>query len=489
MNKNDVYEIRIDDISEDGSGIGHVDGMAVFVKDTLTKDVAEVKIIKVKKSYAYGRLMKLIHPSPDRREAACPIARQCGGCTLQHMDYEAQLRYKIGKVENCLKRIGGIENPEELFEEMLGMEENPFRFRNKMQFPIGTDKEGKAVLGFYAQRTHSIIPVGDCMTGHKVNSYIIDAVKKYIDDNRVSIYDEEKGTGLLRHLITRTGFSTGELMVALVINGDDIPKREAFIRALEEAVERYGGELSLTSVMLNFNKEKTNRIIGFESKAIYGRDFIYDYIGDVKFRISVESFFQVNPYQTGRLYGKALEYAGLTGEETVWDMYCGIGTISLFLSKQAGKVYGVEIVPQAIEDAKRNAELNEISNTEFYVGKAEDVVTDIYAAGQEGSHADVVVVDPPRKGCDAKLLDTLILMKPKRIVYVSCDPATLARDIKILSESGGYKLEKYSVCDMFSHSGHVECVSLLQRMSNTRERTITLDVEMEDYHRIKNEGR
>jgi 23S rRNA m(5)U-1939 methyltransferase (EC 2.1.1.-) len=471
MQKNDIYEMTIEDISEDGSGIGHIDGMAVFVKDTAPGDTAEIKIIKVKKSYAYGRLIRLIQQSQDRVEAPCPVARQCGGCTLQHLDYKAQLRLKKNKVVNCLKRIGGIEDAEKLCEGILGLEENPYRFRNKMQFPIGVDKEGKAVLGFYVQRTHSIIPVEDCMTGHEINKYIIDAVRKYIEENHISIYNEESGTGLLRHLITRTGFATGELMVALVINGDEIPKKKQLIGILQEAVDNYNINkldemIQLTSVMLNINKEKTNRIIGFESKCISGRDFIYDYIGDVKFRISVESFFQVNPYQTGRLYGKALDYAGLTGEEIVWDMYCGIGTISLFLSQKAKQVYGVEIVPQAIEDAKRNAELNGITNTEFFVGKAEDVVTDIYSSGRDGSRADVVVVDPPRKGCDKKLLDTLVEMKPGRIVYVSCDPATLARDIKILSESGGYSLEKYTVCDMFSHSGHVETVALIERRKN-----------------------
>ena len=464
MQKNDIYEIEIEDMSEDGSGIGHVDGMAVFVKDTAPGDVAEIKIIKVMKRYAYGRLMSLIRPSKDRVEPPCEVARQCGGCTLQHVNYGAQLRLKRNKVENCLRRIGGIENASDLCEEILGMEDNPFRFRNKMQFPIGRDKEGRPVLGFYAQRTHCVIPVTDCMTGHGVNRYIIEAVKEYINETGVSIYDEESGTGLLRHLITRTGFTTGELMVALVINGDDIPDRELLVRMLEEAVRGYGSDnLCLTSVMININKEKTNRIIGFESKRVFGRDYIYDYIGNVRFRISVESFFQVNPYQTGRLYRRALEYADLTGQETVWDMYCGIGTISLFLSEQAKKVYGVEIVPQAIEDARGNAELNRIKNTEFFVGKAEDVVTEIYSSGGDGSHADVVVVDPPRKGCDGKLLDTLIKMNPERIVYVSCDPATLARDIKILSESGGYKLKKYTVCDMFSHSGHCETVALLSR--------------------------
>ena len=470
MNKNDIYQIKIEDISEEGMGIGHVDGMAVFVKDTVTGDLADIKIVKVMKNYAFGRLEKLIEASPVRCEAQCPVARQCGGCIIQHMDYSAQLDMKKNRVINCLKRIGKVENAEELCEGIIGMEEEPFHFRNKMQFPIGLDKEGKAAIGFYAQRTHSIIPIDDCMTGHPVNKYIVEAVKTYIDECAVSVYDEERGKGLLRHLITRVGFATGEVMAALVINGDMVPKKDRLLELLSGAVEEYNqtGDseqiLTLKSVMVNINKERTNRIIGFTSKCIFGEDHIFDYIGDVRFRISVESFFQINAYQTERLYRRALEYAELSGDETVWDMYCGIGTISLFLAGKAKKVYGVEIVPQAIEDARQNAELNGFSNTSFYVGKAEDVVTDIYAAGKDGSRADVVVVDPPRKGCDEKLLETISSMSPEKLVYVSCNPATLARDIAILREKG-YSLQKFTACDMFPHSGHVEVVSLLQRLS------------------------
>ncbi len=488
MNKNDIYQIKIEDISEEGMGIGHVDGMAVFVKDTVTGDLADVKIVKVMKNYAFGRLEKLIEASDVRCEAKCPVARQCGGCIIQHMNYSAQLDMKKSRVINCLKRIGKVENAEELCEGILGMEEEPFHFRNKMQFPIGLDREGRAAIGFYAQRTHSIIPIDNCLTGHPVNKNIIAAVKQYIDECTVGVYDEETGKGLLRHLITRVGFATGEVMVALVVNGDSVPNKDKLLELLGGAVDEYNAsaekKLALKSVMVNINKQKTNRIIGFESKCIFGEDHIFDYIGDVKFRISVESFFQINAYQTERLYGRALQYAKLSGEENVWDMYCGIGTISLFLAGKAKEVYGVEIVPQAIEDAKQNAELNGFSNTSFYVGKAEDVVTDIYSTGGQGSKADVIVVDPPRKGCDEKLLETISSMSPDRIVYVSCNPATLARDVQILSRKG-YELKKFTACDMFPHSGHVEVVSLLQKMSNTRPKAITLDVEMEDYYRIK----
>ena len=487
MNKNDIFQIKIEDISEEGMGIGHVDGMAVFVKDTVTGDLADIRIVKVLKNYAFGRLEKLIEPSTVRCDAPCEVARQCGGCILQHMTYEAQLEMKRARVVNCLKRIGKIENAEELCEGILGMEEEPFHFRNKMQFPIGLDKEGKAAIGFYAQRTHSIIPVEDCLTGHPVNKFIIKAVKKYIDECAVSVYDEEKNKGLLRHLITRTGFATGELMAAFVVNGDSVPKKYKLLELLSGAVDEYNAsaekKLELKSVMVNINKQKTNRIIGFESKCIFGEDHIFDYIGDVKFRISVESFFQINAYQTERLYGRALQYAELSGKENVWDMYCGIGTISLFLAGKAKEVYGVEIVPQAIEDAKQNAELNGFSNTSFYVGKAEDVVTDIYSSGGQGSKADVIVVDPPRKGCDEKLLETISSMSPERIVYVSCNPATLARDVQILSGKG-YELKKFTACDMFPHSGHVETCCMLERVRNAKDH-VTFTLDMEDYYRIK----
>ena len=539
--KNEVYEVIIEDIGTEGQGIGHIDGEAVFVKDTLPGDKAVVKIIKAGKKMAFGRLMELIELSESRTEPLCEVARACGGCTLQHMDYNAQLQFKWNKVKNLLQRIGGVEEPEKLMEYVsddsvssdgklaesdgtdnvncggkpdaadvsCGMGgklayglDYPYHYRNKMQFPVGRDKEGKAVLGFYAGRTHSIIPLTDCVIGHPVNKMIISAVKEWLDKYKISVYDEEKHSGLVRHVLTRVGFHTNELMVCLVVNGDDIPHSDKLYQLLLEGVKRYNsdagksisehahgldfvnetagadggsktvgadvgksvGEIKLQSFMININKDKTNRILGFRSKTLQGEAFITDYIGDIKFQISPESFFQVNPEMTGKLYGKALEYAALTGGETVWDMYCGIGTISLFLSQKAGKVFGVEIVPQAIEDAKKNARLNGIENAEFFVGKAEEVVPEAYAGDPDKYRADVVVVDPPRKGCDEKLLETIVSMSPKRLVYVSCDPATLARDIKYLTQKG-FVLRKASVFDQFSHGVHVEVCCLLEQQN------------------------
>lgn len=492
VNKNEVHEIIIEDIGTEGQGIGHVDGEAVFVKDTLPGDTAIVKIIKAKKNMAYGRLEEIIKPSVNRVVPRCEVAKSCGGCTLQHMDYNAQLSYKWNKVRELLKRVGGISEPERIMEfvtpdgevhfpqEYTGEEdvhhsperlayglEEPYHYRNKMQFPVGLDKNGKAVLGFYAGRTHSIIPLTDCCIGHEVNRAVIKSIKEYIDKYKVSVYDEEKHTGLIRHVLTRVGFHTNELMVCLVINGDELPYADKLYDILTVNIEKYNknsddADIDFRSFMININNEKTNRILGFSSKVLRGEAYITDYIGDIVFRISPESFFQVNPEMTGKLYGKALEYAALKGGEKVWDMYCGIGTISLFLSQKAGRAYGVEVIPQAIEDAGNNAKLNGIDNTEFFVGKAEEVVPKLYAEDRVKYSADVVVVDPPRKGCDEKLLDTIREMAPDRIVYVSCDPATLARDIRYLTEHG-YLLKKAAVYDQFSHGVHVETVCLLSK--------------------------
>ncbi|SCW65566.1 23S rRNA (uracil(1939)-C(5))-methyltransferase RlmD [Eubacterium ruminantium] len=488
VNKNEVYEITIEDIGTEGQGIGHVDGEAVFVKDTLPGDTASIKIIKAKKNLAYGRLMEIIKPSGYRTTPLCDVARSCGGCTLQHMDYDAQLKYKWDKVKNLLQRIGGISEPEKLMEsaedkKAYGLVE-PFHYRNKMQFPVGYDKEGKAVLGFYAGRTHSIIPLSDCVIGHPVNKFIIKAVKEFIDRYKISIYDEEKHKGLIRHVLTRVGFHTNELMVCMVINGNDIPHYEKLHEMISSEVAKFGGEILFKSFMININKDKTNRILGFDSKVLIGDPFISDYIGDVKFNISPQSFFQVNPEMTEKLYSKALEYAALSGGEKVWDMYCGIGTISLFLAEKAGNVYGVEIVPQAIDDAKNNAKLNDIKNVEFHVGKAEEVVPGLYEKDRERYTADVVVVDPPRKGCDEKLLETLVSMAPARLVYVSCDPATLARDIKYLTDHN-FELKKVAVFDQFSHGIHVETVVQLINKNAKAKHHVRISMDAEDYYSIK----
>lgn len=452
IKKNEEYIITIEDMGSEGEGVGKIDGFTLFVKDALPGDVAKVKVIKEGKTYGYGRLMEIITPSEYRVEAVCPVARQCGGCQIQELSYEAQLAFKEKKVQNNLERIGKIMPDEYEMCTIIGMEE-PYHYRNKAQFPVGMDKDGNIVTGFYAGRTHSIIPCDDCAIGDEINVRILAIVKAHMKKYNIKPYDEEKHTGLVRHILIRRGFTTGEIMVCIIINGVDF-------KASDELVAELKNIEGMTSISLNINREKTNVIMGKTVIDLYGEGYITDYIGDVRFRISPLSFFQVNPVQTRELYGKALEFAGLTGNETVWDLYCGVGTISLFLAKSARKVYGVEIVPEAIEDARKNASLNSIDNAEFFVGKAEEVVPKMYR--EYGIGADVVVVDPPRKGCDEKLLETMIDMKPERIVYVSCDSATLARDLKYLRENG-YEVKKVQPVDMFPHSSHVECAVLLCR--------------------------
>lgn len=450
MKKDDLIQVKIEDMGADGAGIGKMDGFALFIKDAVIGDVVEAKIMKMKKNYGYARLMRVIEPSPFRVEPKCPVARQCGGCQIQAMAYEEQLRFKENKIKNNLKRIGGFE--EILLEPICGMDE-PFGYRNKAQFPVGTDRNGKIVTGFYAGRTHSIIENRRCLLGVPENEKILDAVVDFMEEEQIPAYDEATGKGLVRHVLIRYGFATKEIMVCLVINGHKV-------RKMEKLTERLVKIPGMTSITLNVNTKKTNVILGDEIISVWGRDYIEDYIGEIKYQISPLSFYQVNPVQTKKLYEKALEYAALTGKETVWDLYCGIGTISLFLAQRAKKVYGVEIVPAAIEDAKRNARINGIKNAEFYVGKAEEVLPERYE--RDGVHADVIVVDPPRKGCRQSLLDTIVKMAPERVVYVSCDSATLARDLKYLCERG-YEVVKGQGVDQFPMSVHVETVCLLSR--------------------------
>lgn len=449
--KNSTVTVTIEDMGNDGEGIGKVDGYALFIKDAVIGDVVEAKIMKAKKSYAYARLMKIITPSPKRVEPRCSFARQCGGCQIQGLDYDEQLAYKERKIYNNLQRIGGF--AEVPMEPIVGMQE-PYFYRNKAQFPVGVDKDGHVITGFYAGRTHDIINNRKCYLGVAQNEEILERVIRYMESYGVSAYNEKIGKGLVRHVLIRYGFATKEIMVCLVVNGDRIPKSEELIESLQKVD-------GMTSICLNVNKERSNVILGKEVKVLWGQGYITDEIRGISYQISPLSFYQVNPVQTEKLYGLALEYAGLTGAEIVWDLYCGIGTISLFLTQKAKQVYGVEIVPEAIEDARRNARINGIENVAFFAGKAEEVLPAKYEA--EGIYADVIVVDPPRKGCDETLLETMVRMNPKRIVYVSCDSATLARDLKYLCEHG-YELRRVRGVDQFCHTVHVECVVLMSKV-------------------------
>ena len=455
IKKNDILTVEITDTGIEGEGIGKTDGFILFVKDAVIGDTVQVKVMKAKKNYAYAKLEKVLVPSPFRVQPPCPFHRQCGGCQLQPLSYEKQLEFKQNKIRNNLIRIGGF-SPEHIdacMEPIIGMED-PWHYRNKAQFPFGYDKEGNVVTGFYAGRSHNIIANTDCALGVEENKTVLETILAYMKKYGVSAYDETSGKGLIRHVLIRKGFASGQLMACVVINGNKLPEE----KALAEELWKIPG---MTSVSINVNTERTNVILGKKVRVLKGEEKIEDTIGDVVFRISPLSFYQVNPIQTKKLYGQALEYAGLTGEETVWDLYCGIGTISLFLAKKAKKVYGVEIVPEAIADAKQNAARNGITNAEFFVGKAEEVLPQKYE--EEGVYADVIVVDPPRKGCDEKCLETMVRMRPERIVYVSCDSATLARDLKYLGEMG-YEVRKWRGCDMFPGTVHCEvCVELCQK--------------------------
>lgn len=455
--KNKDYEVLIEDITVKGEGVGKIDGYALFVKDTMVGDRIIAKVIKTKKNYGYGRLMSIIEPSKDRVEAPCRNARACGGCTLMAMSYDSQLEFKRKLIKNNLEHIGGFADIE--VPPVIGMDK-PFRYRNKAQFPVGRDRDGNIVMGFYAGRTHSIIPCEDCLIGSDVNAGILAKFREYMVKYRVEPYDEASHTGLVRHILIRVGFATGEIMVCPVINGKSLPKEDELVKMLSSIV--FSDDRKIASIVINSNTGKTNVILGKTNRVLFGRGYIEDYIGDIKYQISPLSFYQVNPVQTRVLYELALEYCGLSGNETVWDIYCGIGTISLFLAQRAKQVYGVEIVPQAIDDARNNAALNGIDNARFYVGKAEEILPSLYA--NEEIYADVIVVDPPRKGCDEALLDTVIKMSPKRMVYVSCDSATLARDLRYMVEHG-YRIEKVQGVDQFGHTGHVETVCLLSQTS------------------------
>ncbi|MDE6203331.1 MAG: 23S rRNA (uracil(1939)-C(5))-methyltransferase RlmD [Lachnospiraceae bacterium] len=489
--KNQMLTVEIVDITAQGEGIGKLDGYPFFVKDAIIGDKARIRVTRVKKNYAYGRLEKVLVPSPFRIIPKCAFHKQCGGCQIQAMDYEQQLRFKESKVKNNLVRIGGFAPAfiDKIMEPVVGMEE-PFHYRNKAQYPIGTDREGNPIAGFYAGRTHDIIANTDCALGVEENREILEVILSYMRNQYVSAYNEVTGEGVIRHVLIRKGFQSGEVMVCLIINARPAGNDCQYLPSQEKLIESLSKIAGMMSISVSINREKGNTIMGKEIHTLWGNSTIKDTIHfrdvsrnfetagwGITFAISPLSFYQVNPLQTERLYSLALSYAGLTGKETVWDLYCGIGTISLFLAKNAKQVYGVEIVPQAIEDARQNAADNGIENAQFLVGKAEEVLPEMYE--QKGISADVIVVDPPRKGCDGACLETILKMMPERVVYVSCDSATLARDLKVLCD-GGYELKKGRVVDMFPMTIHVETCVLLSKLKSTQHIEVKIDLDEVD---------
>lgn len=449
VKKNDVVNIIIHDIGTEGQGIGRYEGYTLFVDGALPEEDVKVTVIKVGKNFGIGKLMEVTKASPNRIDAKCPIAKQCGGCSLQHLDYQGQLKFKQNKVDQLIKRIGKVEDVE--VQPTIGMEE-PWHYRNKVQFPVRA-VNGQIKIGYYAKRSHRVVETEICYIQDRRNEEIRQILLDWMIRHDIPAYNEEAHKGVVRHLITRYAHTSGKMHVTLVINARRLHSVESFVEALLAC-----GYVS--GIDLNINKEKTNVILGEKMLHLSGQTYIEDTIGGLKFRISPQSFYQVNSLQTEKLYAKAVDYAKLTGEETVLDLYCGIGSISLFLAQKAKRVIGVEIVTEAIQNAEANAQLNDIKNIDFYLGKAEEVIPKLYS--DQGLKADVVVVDPPRKGCDEKLLETIVKISPKRLVYVSCDPATLARDINYLVEQG-FKLEQVQPVDLFPQTTHVETVCALTK--------------------------
>lgn len=450
VKKNEIIELNITGMTHEGMGVGKKDGFAIFVQGAIDGEKVRAKVIKVLKSYAIARIEEFIERSPFRQEPFCTSYKRCGGCSLQHMSYEKTLAFKKQVVIDNLTRIGGLS--EISVHDTIGMK-NPLNYRNKAQYPISMGKNGP-VSGFFARRSHDIIETQACDIQHPFSDMARDIVLEHIIQFNIPVYDEKTGEGLIRHVVSKIGFNTGEAMVIIVATKPALPQKQKLINSLKTKIP------NLKSVIVNINNTRGNVILGKENITLYGSDTIVDSLGPLFFEISPLSFYQVNPVQTEILYNKAIEYAGLSGEETLFDLYCGIGTISLFAAQKAKKVIGVEIVPEAIDAAKRNAIRNQLINTEFYVGKAEEVVPQLY---KEGKTADVVIVDPPRKGCDEALLKTLIDMAPDRIVYVSCNPSTLARDLKYLT-GNGFEVKEIQPVDMFPWTGHVETVVLMSRV-------------------------
>lgn len=448
LKKNEEYIVDIIDNGFQGEGIAKIDGMAIFIPNAIKGEKVKIKILKVTSKIAYGKILEILEKSENRiNEVDCKTFSRCGGCVLRHVEYEATLEMKKIAVETTLRKALGREMKVSTVLKM----DNPYNYRNKLQYPVGTDNNGNPVMGVFAERTHSIIPTRECEIQDKLSQEIANDIFDFISQNNIKVYDETKFTGSIRHIVIRAGKKTNEVMVTLVTNTTNIEKEEELVKYITSKYQE------IKTVVKNINNKNTNVILGKENQVLFGDGYIYDYLGEFKFKISPMSFYQVNPIQTEKLYGKAVEYAKLTGNETVFDLYCGIGTIGIFASKNVKKLYGIETVPQAIEDAWQNAKTNNLENAEFFVGDVEKTLPEFIK--ERNIIPDVVFVDPPRKGCDKTALDTILHIEPKRIVYVSCNPATLARDLKILEEK--YEIEEISICDMFPFTHHVESIASL----------------------------
>lgn len=475
--KGQICRIEITDISDQGQGIGRADGLAVFVPDTVVGDVVQAELAKVKKNYAFARLLEVEEPSMNRIEPLCEdgFPQGCGGCSLARLDYPGQLALKEKQVRDKLHRLGDLADP--IVNPILGMEE-PFYYRNKAQFPVSTggiitrkggvvENLGAPAVGFYRPRSHEVVNCYDCMLQSPAAMAAADALRRFMEEDHITAWDERWEKGLMRHLIVKTAFGTGEVMVVLVINGNGIPGSQKLVKMLDDAV--YEAGFSLESVVLNVNKKKTSEILGEECIPLAGKQTILETIGDLSFEISPMSFYQVNPVQMEKLYDKVVEYAALTGSETVLDLYCGVGTIGLYCASGAGQVVGIESVKNAVLDANRNAVINGIVNARFLCGRAEEELPRLLEVqdpedviAEAVKQADIVILDPPRAGCRPELLDAVAQVSPERIIYVSCDPATLARDVKLLGEMG-YTFMEATPVDMFPWTGHVETVCLMSR--------------------------
>lgn len=450
IKKNDIIEIEITDISGQGSGIGRYEGMAVFVPQTVVGDIINARILKVKKNYAFAKIENIIIPSDSRTEVDCDCFYKCGGCVFRHIAYERELEIKEKRVYDALTRIGKVDNF--LMHSIVGCS-NPNNYRNKSQIPIGKDKNGSVIMGFYGKHSHRIIDCQKCRLHPPVFDRIAEIVRSWIDDYNISIYDEERHIGILRHLYIRYAQKSGQIMVCLVINGHRLPYSDELVERLTGGIE------AIKSILVNSNCEKTNVILGKECTTIYGKGYITDELCGLKFNISPLSFYQVNRDQAETLYGLVKDYAQLTGNEYVIDLYCGTGTIGLSMADMAKKILGVEIIPQAIKNAKENAKINKITIAEF---TCSDAATAADRLVLNNTKPDVVIVDPPRKGCDTIVIDAIHKMSPKRVIYVSCDPETLARDLNLFSKYG-YTVEEVTPVDMFPRTEHVETVVLMSR--------------------------